>query len=146
MEGNVLVVDANFRNPDMARFLAVATTCRLPDVLAGTTDWAMAVQVSRHERVSLLPGGSDAQGRGPGRNIQGMGHLLRELAGHYELVVVDASSLAHRGTAQLAAVCDGVYLVVRLGEGSPRMLCEAAQVILSNGGRLMGCVAIDAGA
>ena len=73
-----------------------------------------------------------------------MSHLLRDLAGHYDLVVVDASSLAHRGTVQLAAVCDGTYLVVRLGEGSPRMLREAAQVVQANGGRLLGCVAIDA--
>ena len=73
-----------------------------------------------------------------------MSHLLRDLAGHYDLVVVDAPSLAHRGTAQLAAVCDGTYLVVRLGEGSPRMLREAAQVVQANGGRLLGCVAIDA--
>ena len=142
MEGNVLVVDANFRNPDMARWLAVAPAWRLPDVLAGAADWATAVQTTAHPRVSLLPGGSDAQGRGAGRNVQGMSHLLRDLAGHYDLVVVDASSLAHRGTVQLAAVCDATYLVVRVGEGSPRMLREAAQVVQDNGGRLLGCVAI----
>ncbi len=142
IEGNVLVVDANSRNPDMARWLAVAPTWRLPDVLAGAADWAMAVQTTMHERVSLLPGGTDAYGRGLGRNVQGMSHLLRDLAGHYDLVVVDASSLAHRGTVQLAAVCDATYLVVRLGEGSPRMFREAAQVVQRNGGRLVGCVAI----
>ncbi|MGA2257423.1 MAG: hypothetical protein ABSG53_22420 [Thermoguttaceae bacterium] len=146
MVGNVLVVDANFRNPDMARCLAVAPAWRLPDVLAGATNWAMAVQISMHERVSVLPGGIDALGNGSSRNIQGVSKLLRELAGHYDLVLVDASSLAHRGTVQLSAVCDGTYLVVRLGEGSPRMLREAVQVIQSNGGRLMGCVAIGAGA
>ena len=48
MEGNVLVVDANFRNPDMARWLAVAPTWRLPDVLAGAADWAAAVQTTAH--------------------------------------------------------------------------------------------------
>ena len=144
LEGKVLVVDGNFRNPDMARCLAVAPTWCLPDVLAGAANWAAAVQVSGHAGVSLLPGGADAQGRAPGRSIRGLSQLLRELAGHYALVVVDATSLAHRGTAQLAAICDGVYLVVRLGEGSPRKLREAAQVIQSNGGRLMGCLAIAA--
>jgi len=145
MEGNLLVVDANFRNPDMARCLAVAPTCRLSDVLGGAADWATAVQKSQHDGVSLLPGGSDAQVCSPVRNLQGVSQIFRELAGHYDLVVVDTSSLAHHGTVQLAAICDGVYLVVRLGEGSPRMLCEAAHVLQSNGGRLMGCVAIGAG-
>ena len=155
LEGNLLVVDANFRNPDMARWLAVAPAWRLPEVLAGAADWAAAVQTTAHERVSLLPGGTDARdrraaggyplvGAGRGRMIQGLSHLLRDLASHYSLVVVDAASLAHRGTVQLAAVCDATYLVVRLGEGSPRMLREAVQVVQGNGGRLLGCVAIDA--
>ena len=144
MEGNLLVVDANFRNPDMARWLAVAPTWRLPEVLASTADWATAVQTTAHERVSLLPGGTDSLDRDSGRNVQSMSHLLRDLASHYDLVVVDTSSLAHRGTVQLAAVCDATYLVVRLGEGSPRMLREAAQIVQRNGGRLLGCVAIDA--
>ena len=145
MNGNVLVVDANFRNPDMARCLGVPPAWRLPEVLAGAADWAAAVQVSPHEGVSLLPGGTDAQARGTVRNIQALSRLLRELSGHYDLVIVDAASLVHRGAAPLAAACDGTYLVVRMGEGSPRMLREAAQVVRSNGGRLLGCVAIDAG-
>ena len=144
MEANLLVVDANFRNPAMAHWLAVAPTWRLPEVLASAADWATAVQTTAHERVSLLPGGTDSLDRGSGRNAQGMSRLLRDLADHYDLVVVDASSLAHRGTVQLAAVCDATYLVVRLGEGSPRMLREAAQIVQRSGGRLLGCVAIDA--
>ena len=47
LNGNVLVVDANFRNPDMARWLAVAPTWRLPDVLAAAADWAAAVADDR---------------------------------------------------------------------------------------------------
>ncbi len=143
MAGNVLVVDANFRNPDMAHWLAVTPTWRLPDVLRGAADWATAVQTTVHEHVGLLPGGTDARSADPGRNIQGLSQLLRELAGHYDLVVVDASSLAHRGTVQLAAICDAAYLVVRLGEGSPRMVREAARVLQGHGGRLLGCLAID---
>src|SRR5208337_2872685 len=109
-------------------------TWRLSHVLSGTAGWATAVQKCKNKRVSLLPGGPDTQGCSPGRNLQGMSQLLRELAGHYDMVVVDASSLVHHGTAQLAAICDGVYLVVRLGEASPRMLREAARVLQSNGG------------
>ena len=143
LEGGVLVVDADFRNPDMARWLAVAPTWCLPDVLTGAAEWAAAVQTTAHAGVSLLPGGTDTQSRGPGRSVQCLSHLLRDLASHYGLVVVDAPSLAHRGTVQLAAACDATYLVVRLGAGSPRMLREAAQVVERNGARLLGCVVID---
>ena len=142
LEGNVLVVDANSGNPDMAGRLAVVPTWRLPDVLAGAADWATAVQATAHQRLSL-PGGSVARDRG--WDVQGMGQLLRDLAGRYELVAVDAPSLGHCGTAQLAAICDATYLVVRLGEGSSRMLREAVQIVNRHGGRLLGCVAIDGG-
>jgi Mrp family chromosome partitioning ATPase len=144
IEGKVLVVDANFRNPEMARWLAASPTWLLPDVLAGAADWPAAVQTTSQRRVSVLPGGTDAQGRGADRNLQAMSYLLREVAGHYDLVVVDAPSLVHRGTVQLAAACDATYLIAHLGEGSPRMFHEAAQVVALNGGRLLGCVVIEA--
>ena len=144
IRGHVLLVDANFRNPNMARWLAVAPAWRLPDVLAGAADWAAAVQTTAHERVSLLPGGPHVLGRGSGRLLQDLEQLLRNLARHYELVLVDAPSLAHRETARVAAACDAVCLVVRLGEASPRMLHEAVRVVYGSGGWLLGCVAIDA--
>jgi Mrp family chromosome partitioning ATPase len=144
LAGHVLVVDANFRNPDMAHWLNVAPARRLPEVLSGKADWAAAVRTTAHPQVSLLPGGTDASAQG--LLVRSMGQLLRELALHYELVVVDASSLEHRIAARLSAVCDATYLVSRLGEVSPRMLREAVRVIAVSGGRLLGCVAIDAGA
>jgi Mrp family chromosome partitioning ATPase len=143
IQGNVLVVDANFHNPDMARWLAVAPSWRLPDVLRGAADWGAAVRPTAIQGVSLLPGGRESPERGIA--LQGMGQLLRELACHYDLVVVDACSLVHRAAVQLAAVCDGTYLVLRLGQVSRQMVREAAQVVDGNGGRLLGCVAIDAG-
>jgi Mrp family chromosome partitioning ATPase len=141
--GSVLVVDANSRNPDLARWLEVAVTWRLTDVLAGATHWMNAVRPTALPRVSLLPGGTETSRRS---NAQAAASLLRELAGHYDLVLVDASSLAQAGAAQLAASCDGTCLVVRLGEGTRRVVREAVRVVNRAGGRLLGCIAIDAGA
>lgn len=140
--GSVLVVDANGRNPEMARRLEVAATWRLPDVLAGATHWMNAVRPTALPRVSLLPGGTETLRRA---NANGMAELLRELAGHYDLVLVDATSLAHDGAAQLAAACDGTCLVVRLGEVNRRIVRDVVRVLSRSGGRLLGCIAIDTG-
>ena len=140
--GSVLVIDANTRNPDMARRLEVAATWRLTDVLAGATHWMNAVRPTALPRVSLLPGGTSTARP----NTDAAAGLLRELAGHYDLVLVDATSLAHDGAAQLAAACDGTCLVVRLGEAGRRTVRDAVRVLSSAGGRLLGCIAIDAGA
>jgi Mrp family chromosome partitioning ATPase len=140
--GSVLVIDANTRNPDMSRRLEVAATWRLTDVLAGATHWMNAVRPTALPRVSLLPGGTSTARR-PNTNVTAA--LLRELAGHYDLVLVDATSLAHDGAAQLAAACDGTCLVVRLGEAGRRTVRDAVRVLSRCGGRLLGCIAIDAG-
>ncbi len=141
--GSVLVVDANTRNPELARRLEVATTWRLTDVLAGATHWMNAVRPTALPRVSLLPGGTEPSRR---PNVQAAAGLLRELVGHYDLLLVDATSLAHEGAAQLAAACDGTCLVVRLGESSSSLVRDAVRVLNRTGGRLLGCIAIDAGA
>jgi receptor protein-tyrosine kinase len=141
--GSVLVVDANTRNPELARRLEVAATWRLTDVLAGATHWMNAVRPTALPRVSLLPGGTDTSRR---PIAHAAADLLRELAGHYDLVLVDATSLAHDGAAQLAAACDGTCLIVRLGEGNRRTVRDAVRVVNRAGGRLLGCIAIDAGA
>jgi Mrp family chromosome partitioning ATPase len=142
-DGSVLVVDANTRNPDMARRLDVAVTWRLTDVLSGATHWMNAVRATSLSRVSLLPGGTGMLRRHDVRNAAA---LLRELAGHYDLVLIDTTSLAHDGAAQLAATCDGTCLVVRLGEASRRSVCESVRVIDNAGGRLLGYIAVDSGA
>jgi Mrp family chromosome partitioning ATPase len=141
--GSVLVVDANTLNPDLARRLDVAVTWRLTDVLSGATHWMNAVRATSLPRVSLLPGGMGMLRR---RDVRTAAGLLRELAGHYDLVLIDTTSLAHEGAAQLAATCDGTCLVVRLGEASRRSVRESVRVIDNAGGRLLGYIAIDAGA
>ena len=94
IEGELLVMDANFRNPDMARWLAAAPAWRLPDVLAGAVDWATAVQVTAHRRVSFLAGGTGVPSHGLSSNIQGapvaprIGQPLR--AGGHRLPIAGA--------------------------------------------------------
>ncbi len=140
--GEVLVVDANDRNPNAARWLKASPQHRLEAIRAATR-WKDAVLATSHARVSLLPGNTACLGLNTSDGSGRMQSVLRELAGQYALVLVDAASLTECGTAELAAACDGAYLVVRLGEKSPRMLREAVRVVANSGGRLLGCVAVD---
>ncbi len=138
LQGNLLVVDANARNPDLDYRRGVALVSRSGHVLADGIDWTKTVQTTPYAGVNLLPGGNAAE---PG----GVLRQLRELAGQYDLVAVDAPSLEHRQAVALAEVCDAACLVVRMGEISPRILGEAARILRSSGCQLLGCVAIDAG-
>jgi hypothetical protein len=67
---------------------------------------------------------------------------LAELKKRYQLVLIDAPSLAHVLTAAMISRCDGVYLVIRLGYTTPYDVRESGRVIQQSGGRLLGSIAI----
>jgi hypothetical protein len=76
------------------------------------------------------------------RNSGDWGHLLDQLKTRYQMVLINAPSLAHAQTAVVASQCDGVYLVIRLGYSTAYDVHEAVRVIQQAGGRLLGSIAI----
>jgi len=71
------------------------------------------------------------------------GRCLNELKARYQLVLIDAPSLADVRTAPMLSQCDGVYLMIRLGYTTPYETCEAVRVIQQAGGRLLGSIAVE---
>ena len=69
-------------------------------------------------------------------------HVLEKLKKRYQLVLIDAPSLADVHTAAMIPHCDGVYLVIRLGYTTPYDVREALRVIQQSGGRLLGSIAV----
>jgi hypothetical protein len=67
---------------------------------------------------------------------------LERLKKRYQLVLIDAPSLADVHTAAMISRCDGVYLVIRLGCTTPYDVREADKVIQQSGGRLLGSIAV----
>jgi Mrp family chromosome partitioning ATPase len=138
--GEVLVVDANFANPELAVRLGIEASVGLGEVLAGETTWSAAVRPTSVPRLSLLASGRQAAGMASPVDLGG---LLKQFTERYAIVLVDAGSLLQPDAVSLMPFCDGAYLVVRLGRTSRRLISEAARVIERAGGRLLGCVAIE---
>ncbi len=115
----------------------------LPDVLEGTLPWSDAVRPTATPHLALLPGGHRPAAGDCLPLLTPLGWLLRELARHYPLVLLDAPSLAHPEAAPLASHCEGTYLVVRLGQSSPRQIRQSARLIARCKGRLLGCIAVE---
>ena len=69
-------------------------------------------------------------------------HVLEKLKKRYQLVLIDAPSLAEVHTTAMISRCDGVYLVIRLGYTTPYDVREALRVIQQSGGRLLGSIAV----
>ncbi len=129
MAGGLLAVDANFCRPSLA------ARVRMP---AGQpADRSLLIYPTNLPRLSFLPAL-------PERAVRCLDpSWIEELREGWSLVLLDMASLTHAEVAPLAALCDGVYLVVRLGHTPRRAITEAARVIHAAGGKLLGCAVVD---
>ncbi len=140
--GGMLVVDANFRKPDL--------TARLNMPPGETPTRPALIYPTNLPRLNVLPalrcrGGSATAT--PTHSctatpIKPAGSWIEELREGWSLVLLDTASLAHSEVTPLARCCDGVYLVVRLGHTTRRAVAEAARAIRGAGGRLLGSVVV----
>jgi Mrp family chromosome partitioning ATPase len=72
-----------------------------------------------------------------------LGRLFEQLKTHYQLVLIDAPSLAFAQTATMLSHCDGAYLVIGLGYATPHNVRESVRVIQQAGARLLGSIATE---
>ncbi len=127
---SILVVDANFRKPDL--------TARLRVPADNTADCQALIYPTNLPRLSFLPAPAAARAQSRGFDP----FRCEELRQGWSLVLLDTPSLAYPEAAWMTRRCDGVYLVVRLGHTARRAVAEAAHVVRACGGRLLGCLVV----
>jgi Mrp family chromosome partitioning ATPase len=126
MPGGVLAVDANMHNPDL--------TSRLVLPFHRATAGPALIYPTNHAGLSVLLPGSHDRGLDPAWLVR-----MRE---DWPIMLVDLPSLEHPEATTLLCQCTGVYLVVRLGHTPIAAIAEAARLIPSHGGKLLGCLVI----
>jgi len=140
----IAAVDAHLRSPALAKRLGIWAGRGLVDVLAGEAGWRELVRRTSVPRLSVLPAGQlPADRDGPPADSK-LGSVLDGLRTGYHLVLIDAPSLAHPEAAPWSRLCDGVYLVARLGQTGRRAARQAVRLLTRRGGRVLGCVLVDA--
>ena len=127
---SVLVVDANFRKPDL--------TARLTMPADNTVDRRALIYPTNLPRLSVLPAPATHGSHSRGFDASGSAELRQG----WSLVLFDTPSLVCPETVSITRRCDGVYLVVRLGHTARRAVADSARVIRASGGRLLGCVVV----
>jgi len=141
--GKALLVDGNLVRPQLTAALEIEPAAGLAEVILGEALWRDLVRETPCPRLSVLPS-VRRSGRPAGSMVRtDAAPLLREWRAEYELVLVDAASLAHAEAALLVRHCDATCLVVRLGHTPRRALGEAVQAVEANAGRLLGCIVIE---
>jgi tyrosine-protein kinase Etk/Wzc len=113
----VLLADANLARPAVAEWFAAAPAPGLAEVVRDGARLEESLQPSGFANLSLLAAGYGT----PPRILAspGLADILEALRAEFDLVVLDLPARLHRSPAlQLAALLDGVLLVVEAGRDS----------------------------
>src|SRR5581483_2424115 len=143
--GNILLVDADMRQPDLHTILNVSRAPGLSSVLSGTEAVDRGIRPRVISKLYFLPAGQTA-GRSPAELLASdrLPEMLDELAGRFAHIVVDAPPLFGVSDSMIVAPkVDGVLLVLRQGRASREAAQEAIELLDSLRARVLGVVLND---
>lgn len=135
----VLLIDANMRFPCVQEALGLhGSAAGLVDYLTGESDWRSSVQAAPQRDLEVIVGRVPGESPADLLSLPRMRLLVAEAAREYDYVLVDSPALLvnQADVQSLAAMSDGVLLVVRQGS-TPR---DAVMLAVSQLGRVDGVV------
>ena len=137
----VLLVEANFRRPALARLFDVPDALGLSNVLVGMNSASEAIQATAVENLDLLVGGATPPSPADLLGSLAMRQFLDEQKKNYDRVIVDgAPILVVADSHLLAEIVDGVVLVLRANENTRGMAQRGTRTIWSLKAKLLGAV------
>ncbi len=140
----VLVVDADLRRGHLHRFFRLERGVGLSDAIAGEVPWQDAVRETSSANVRLLGTGTLPPNPAELLGSDRFQRLVRELAGHFDVVLVDTPPVLAVTDAALVARHAGVnLLVVRAGKHPMREIAAALRQLGRSGVRVGGIVMND---
>jgi capsular exopolysaccharide synthesis family protein len=153
---NVILVDADLRRPQVAPRMGLSSTGGLGPVLAGEADlWSSLIetsvraegdsQITTQGTLRVLPAGPVAPNPSELLSSERMQHVLGELEGGADLVIVDsAAALAVSDALPLLRWTSGVVLIARLNRSTRAGIRRLQKIITAASGTLLGVVATGA--
>lgn len=140
----VLLVDADMRRAALHRVFGAARVPGLSDVLARNAEQADAARPTRVANLWLMPAGSSPSNPAETLGGPGLSGLLDRLGEQYDLVVLDSPPvLAVADAAIIAAIVDGVLIVVRAGRAQREAISTARDQLADVGAQVIGAVLND---
>lgn len=141
---NILLIDADLRNPRLHRVLSTDQEPGLAEVLTGERELEDVVRITSCPGLRLIPAGARTLNAAELLGLPSLRDILVELGNSYDLVVVDSPPvLAATDAAILAAQTDAVLMVVRAGTTERQAAEEAMQQLAFAGGHVVGAVLND---
>lgn len=137
----VLLVDADLRFPSLQRLFCIRESLGLVSCLTGQQDWRAAVCPSGSPGLDLLLCGPVPPNPAELLSSKSMGAFLNAAKSGYGFVILDSSPLLTLADSRiLAALVDGVLLVVKSGATPREQVIQSQSGIRGAGANLIGVV------
>lgn len=135
----VLLVDADLRFPSLQRLFCIRESLGLVSYLTGQQDWRAAVCPSGSPGLDLLLCGPVPPNPAELLSSKSMGAFLTAAKSEYGFVILDSSPLLALADSRIvAALVDGVLLVVKSGATPREQVIQSQSSIRSAGANLIG--------
>ena len=137
----VLLIDADLRRPSVHKTLGIANKVGLSSLLVGQSSIHEAVVQSEHDGLNVLPAGPIPPSPAELLSSPRMAALLEQFEQAYDLVVIDSAPiLGLADSTELAALADGVMVVVEADRGRGGQLRNALRRLRGSDPVILGAV------
>lgn len=137
----VLLIDADFRRPQIHKFFAIKNTIGISSVLAGEAEVSESTQKTAVEQLWAMPCGPKPQNPAELLTSPRLKELIDAVRERYEFVIVDSPPLlAVTDPSAVAPRVDAVLLVTRLTKTARDGMTQAVEILNSLGVKVLGVV------
>ncbi|MBU0681002.1 MAG: CpsD/CapB family tyrosine-protein kinase [Proteobacteria bacterium] len=132
MEHHALMVDCDFRRPNLAKLFGVSNQTGLVDYLQDNVELSLLIRQTGQHKLSLIPSGRTPHNPAELLTSTKITSFIDELTERYEdrIILFDsAPTVVASETSILAKRVDGVILVVRWGASSKELVKKFAETL-----------------
>jgi succinoglycan biosynthesis transport protein ExoP len=141
----VCLVDADLRQPSLAKVFAVRDDSGLTNVISGIDPLTKAIQRTVIERLDLLTAGPPVDDPAELLNAPQFAETMEDLTLKYDHIVLDSSSVLGAPDARIvAASCDATLLLLSQEGTSKRVAEQCRDGLIGVGATVIGIVANSA--
>ncbi len=136
-----LLIDCDLRRPSQHKLFGLPLATGLSNVLNGETGWRAAVVESEsNPNLHIITAGPPSR-RAADMIGTLMGPIMDEMAGEYDLVILDAPPLlGFAESLQMASSADGVVVVTKAGDTSRKAVAAAISTLSHLRANVLGLV------
>jgi capsular exopolysaccharide synthesis family protein len=137
----VVLVDANLRNPIQHGVFRLTRNGGLTDVVAGALTLDAAVQNGHGPGLSVLTSGRPTRSPSQLLTLESFKRVLSDLKSQFHFVILDAPpATAYPDAGTLAALSDGIVLVIRAERTRWEVVEEAKKILDESNVPILGAV------